>query len=270
MKPLVLCADDFAWNAAVSDGIAALAEHDRLSATSAMVLSPRWPHDVLRLRDLQGRLDVGLHLDWTSPFAVSAGHGHSLAGTMARAVLGRLGLTPAREVIERQLDAFESHWKAPPDHVDGHQHVQQFAGIRDALVEVLARRYPRHAPWVRVSQPAAGRQDVKSRVISAMGAGDLRQLADRAAIPSSPALAGIYDFQGGPKAYGRRMDRWLATSPPGTVVMCHPAAVVDACDGIGLARAGEFAYLRGEAFEIALHSAGVKLLRGTALYTARQ
>lgn len=88
MKPLVMCADDFACNAAASDGIAALAEHGRLTATSAMVLSPRWPEDVPRLRDVRHRIDVGLHLDWTSPFAVAAGHGCGLAVAMARSVLG--------------------------------------------------------------------------------------------------------------------------------------------------------------------------------------
>ncbi len=178
--------------------------------------------------------------------------------------------TVAREVIERQLDAFEAHWKAPPDHVDGHQHVQQFAGIRDALVDVLARRYPRHAPWVRVSRVSSGPQHIKCRLISALGAGDFQRLAHRTGIPASPALAGIYDFQGGQLAYGRRMDHWLATSVPGTVLMCHPAAVVDPSDGIGLARAWEFGFLRSDAFEIALHSANVKLLRGTALYTPGQ
>jgi predicted glycoside hydrolase/deacetylase ChbG (UPF0249 family) len=41
-------------------------------------------------------------------------------------------VTTARVVIERQLDAFEAHWKAPPDYVDGHQHVQQIDGWLNA------------------------------------------------------------------------------------------------------------------------------------------
>lgn len=119
-RPLVLCADDFALNAPVSQGIAALAARGRLSATSAMVLSPRWPHDVALLQPLRGQLDVGLHLDWTSAFAMASGHGMPLGTLMARAALGLLDRTAVRYVIERQLDAFESHWKAPPDHIVGH------------------------------------------------------------------------------------------------------------------------------------------------------
>lgn len=78
MKRLILCADDFAVNEAASLGIAALAHAGRISATSAMVLSPRWAKDAALLQDVRGRIDVGLHLDWTSAFACAAGHGVSL------------------------------------------------------------------------------------------------------------------------------------------------------------------------------------------------
>ena len=83
MKRLVLCADDFALHAPASEGIAELAGAGHLSATSVMTLSPRWPRDVRWLEPLRGQLDVGLHLDWTSEFAEQAGHGMSLARTMA-------------------------------------------------------------------------------------------------------------------------------------------------------------------------------------------
>ena len=72
---MIVCADDFAINTSASLGIAKLAQMGRLSATSAMVLSPRWAMDAPRLQDLRGQFDVGLHLDWTSDFALAAGHG---------------------------------------------------------------------------------------------------------------------------------------------------------------------------------------------------
>lgn len=75
IKEVVLCADDYAFNAPVSQGIVALAVLGRLSATSVMSLSPRWAEDVVALRDVRERLDVGVHLDWTSSFAFEAGHG---------------------------------------------------------------------------------------------------------------------------------------------------------------------------------------------------
>jgi len=166
LKPLVLCADDYAQEAGVSHAIVQLARQGRLSATSAMVLSPRWRQDAAPLAELRERLDVGLHLDWTSPYAQAAGHGLTLARAMRRALMGGFEQSGARTVIERQLDLFEAHWQAAPDHVDGHQHVQQFAGIREPLVELLARRYGMKKPWLRLSRAPLGQRDLKSRVIA--------------------------------------------------------------------------------------------------------
>lgn len=267
-KPLVLCADDYALHGAASRGIVALATRGRLSATSAMTLSPRWADDAAALRELRGRLDVGLHLDWTSDFARIAGHGLSLGAAMARALAGGFAPAAACAVIERQLDAFEAHWQAPPDHVDGHQHVQQFRGIREALVETLARRYPRQRPWLRVSRAPAGQRDAKSRVIAALGAGALERQARDAGFRTAPALSGIYDFQGDGAGYARRMQHWLQACPGGTVLMCHPAEGAEPDDAIGAARAREFAHLASDAFAQDLSSAQVHLVRGSALYTA--
>lgn len=268
LKGVILCADDFAVHESASRGIAQLAAMGRISATSAMVLSPRWPQDVALLQDVRGRLDVGLHLDWTSEFAVAAGHGLSLGGAMLKAGLGRFNRLAAREVIERQLDAFEAHWQAPPDYVDGHQHVQQFAGIREALVQALVSRYGGlgatggRLPYVRISRAPAGAADLKSRIISVMGADALELIANYSGITAATALLGIYDFSGTQQDYARNMAQWLSAAPTGSIIMCHPAQVAVVDDAIGAARAREFAYLSGDDFASALAVAGVQLVRG--------
>lgn len=270
MKPLVLCADDFALHAGASQGIAQLARQGRLSATSAMVLSPRWPRDVALLRELRGRIDVGLHLDWTSEFAVQAGHGLPLGAAMRRALLCGFDPVGARAVIERQLDLFEAEWGAPPDHVDGHQHVQQFAGIREPLVAALVRRYPGRLPYLRVSRVRAGageRLGVKSRVISLLGASAMKHIADKQHLPRAEALLGVYDFGGDTARYAALMDGWLAGAPAGGLLMCHPADAAAPGDAIGAARLREHAYLGGTDFAAALARAGVTLVRGRAPYT---
>ena len=259
-KRVILCADDFALIAPVSEGIAALARAGRLSATSAMVLSPRWAADAALLRELRGHIDVGLHLDWTSGFARAAGHGLSLSSAMRKAVLGGFDQAAARTVIARQLDAFESIWQAPPDHIDGHQHVQQFAGIRQALVAAVQSRYaPGHKPYFRLSTGAAADKGLKTRIISAMGARALARLAGAAGIACAPALSGIYDFSGGAQRYARLMEQWLRDAPEGGIIMCHPAARAEAGDEIGAARAWEHDFLAGDAFAQALARAGVSL-----------
>ena len=87
-KSLVLCADDYAQHAGVTQAVLALATQGRLGATSAMVLSPRWREDAAPLRELRDRIDVGLHLDFTSDFAIDAGHGLPLGAAMRRALWG--------------------------------------------------------------------------------------------------------------------------------------------------------------------------------------
>ena len=267
MKRVIVCADDFAVHESASRGIAQLATLGRISATSAMVLSPRWAQDVALLQDLRGRIDVGLHLDWTSDFAIAAGHGLSLNAAMLKALLGGFDVASARAVIERQLDAFEAHWQAPPDYVDGHQHVQQFAGIREALVAALASRYGGQScrPYLRISRAPTGHADLKSRVIAAMGAGAIEKIATHTGITGARALSGIYNFTGDASSYARLMDGWLETTPAGSIIMCHPALSTEPGDVIGPARAQEFAYLSGDDFLAALARAGVELVRGAAV-----
>ncbi|MEO7161089.1 MAG: ChbG/HpnK family deacetylase [Polaromonas sp.] len=267
MKRLILCADDFAVNESASLGIAALARAGRISATSAMALSPRWAGDAALLQDMRGHIDVGLHLDWTSAFACASGHGLSLAGAMLRAVLGGFDQTAARAVIERQLDAFETVWKNPPDHIDGHQHVQQFAGIREALVAAVQQRYgPEQRLYFRLSRGAAAGPPLKARIVAAMGASSLAGLASRAGIACAPALSGIYDFRGGAQRYAQLMAHWLHDAPAGGILMCHPAKRAEPGDEIGAARAWEQVYLASGAFPQALTRANVTLSRGVQIH----
>jgi len=260
-RALVLCADDYAVHEEASRGIAELAQAGRLSATSVMVLSPRWATDAALLQPLRGRIDVGLHLDWTSEFALAAGHGLSLRAAMWRSVTGGFDHARARQVIADQLNAFETVWHAPPDHIDGHQHVQQFAGIREALVELVqeavAQRWQGAKPYLRLSSAPRGQRDVKGRIIAALGAPQLEGLARRAALPMAGALSGIYDFAGDITRYDGLMRHWLQTTPGHGIIMCHPARSQVAGDPIGAARAREYRYLASPDFARALDEAGV-------------
>ena len=275
IKSVVLCADDYALNAPVSQGIVTLARLGRLTATSVMVHSPTWAHDAAALREVRDRLDVGLHLDWTSHFAQHAGFGAGLGRIMWRACMSGLGwggfdAQAVRDEIERQLDAFETHWQAPPDHVDGHQHIQQFAGLREPLVEVLTRRYGARAqrPWLRVSQVA--QPGIKGQIISRMGAHSLQHWAQQNAWPTVAPLLGVYGFDGSLADYAQHMTGWLRDAPPAespSLIMCHPALSAQADDEIGAARAREFSYLASDEFVQHVREAGVRLVRASETFT---
>ena len=245
-RSTLLCADDFAYNAACSDAIECLATARKIDATSAMVLSPRWAHDAPKLQAVRGHLSVGLHLDWTSKYAVQAGHGMGLAVAMVRAGLGGFGVDQARKVIAKQMDLFEAQWGGAPDHIDGHQHVQQFAGIREALVQEIAQRYQATKPWLRIANPVSESINAKAAVVKAMGALRLETLARQAGIPCRQYLSGIYNFKGGAKQYAKLLADWQRSAPAGSVIMCHPGLAAEADDSIGPSRVWEYQVLSAQ------------------------
>jgi predicted glycoside hydrolase/deacetylase ChbG (UPF0249 family) len=267
LKNIILNADDFAMNAAVSRGIINLARLGRLTATSAMTLSPRWQQDAMALRESNAQIDVGLHLDWTSPFAVAKGHGLSLKRGVLIAALGGYNKSAARAVIEEQLDVFEQVWQAVPSHIDGHQHVHQFRGIRDALVEVINKRYgnlPRlQRPYLRVSDDPSDQFNFKSKFIASLNASAIKKIAIKADITPTRGLFGVYNFTGGELAYAHRMAQWLKEIPAGGIIMCHPAQGSldngDVDDGILKARHWEYSHLASDAFAQSIKDSKITL-----------
>lgn len=265
IKDVVLCADDYALNAPVSQGIVALAVLGRLSATSVMSLSPRWAEDAVALRDVRERLDVGVHLDWTSGFAAQAGYGRSLTEVVARAALRLCRQQTIEGQIDHQLDAFEAQWQAPPDHIDSHQHVHQLPVYRQALVAVLMRRYgtSAHLPWVRVSRIA--QPGFQNQLVTAMGAAALEKITHSNDWPIVSPVLGAYGFNASMDDYGRHMQTWLASlavDKP-ALIMCNPAVSAQTDDVLGNTRKREFAYLAGHDFVQHLVDASVRVVRGS-------
>ena len=170
-------------------------------------------------------------------------------------------------MIERQLDAFERVWQAPPSHIDGHQHVHQFKGIRDALVDIMAKRYngvpSDQKPYLRISKGAFSWLNVKANVIAALNSNAIKNIAIQADITPARGLFGIYNFEGSESDFGKLMAQWLIEAPDHTIIMCHPAQggldALDEDDGIAQARQREFNYLASDAFAHALVHASVDL-----------
>lgn len=268
---IALCADDFALHPAVDDAVLRLAHRGRLGATSCMTTSPRWPESARRLRaEAPPTLSTGLH------FNLTEGHGDAAPGlgaTLRDAYARRLAPTAMRLRIVRQLDAFEQAMGRAPDFIDGHQHVHQLPGVRDALLDVLAERYgtgkdpatPSRAPMpaVRATVPADRRWSAgKAGVLALLGGWWFRRRLARLGIPHNTGFAGVYGFDAPTAAdYGRHMDRWLAGSPDGTLMMCHPATALVPGDAIAAQRVVEFDYLSSEAFGDILRRHGVELGR---------
>ncbi|WP_137718551.1 ChbG/HpnK family deacetylase [Methylobacillus flagellatus] len=269
-KALVISADDYAQNAAIDAGILHLIALGKLSATSCLTLSPRWPQAAQQLAQYRSLADVGLHLDFTQyaqPLHMP------LAQLIGNSLLRRLPASAVRNSILHQLQRFEDATGHAPDYIDGHQHVHQLPQIRTALVDILQQRYPQeHLPWLRLARPD-WKDGVKAGVIRLLGAAALEQAAQQAGIACSQRLLGVYGF-GQAGSYLPRLQRALdqASDQKETkglvVLMCHPATSEqdDRNDSIQADRRQEYNDLLHYDLEAALASRQLRLLRGTRYF----
>jgi predicted glycoside hydrolase/deacetylase ChbG (UPF0249 family) len=266
MRNLIVAADDFGQNEAVDEGILRLIADGRITAASCLAASPRWPQAARGLeRTIRAKADIGLHLDLTEFVRPAGGH----PGLVLACYAGTLDRERLRALIDRQLHRFEDELAAVPDYVDGHRHVHQLPRVRDVLLGALIERYGARLPWVRVSRAAGRGAGVKAHLVSALGGRDMAARCRAFGVACSERLLGFYDFS--PHDDHRvRLQAWLAQARAGDVLMCHPAARVEAGDPIGPARAMEFAAFASDWWPHALADAGILAVRGRGEAEAKQ
>lgn len=250
MRRLILNADDYAMDEGGDRAILSLIARNVVTATSAMVLSPRWTVAAGEIRQMDA--DCGLHLDLTSEFAATKGTNRSLSGLIARSYAGGLEAGAIRGAIEAQLDLFESALGRPPDFVDGHQHVHQLPAVRSELMAALQRRYGADATRIGIRICLARRwRGTKARVIGALGAAATANLARRFGHPTNSDFLGVYGFS--PEADLPLLWRqWLAGMQGDMpLAMCHVSTAVSGsaiADPIRPARVKELVWLASDAF----------------------
>ena len=230
---IILCADDYALSEGISRAIGELAAAQRLSATSVLVTSARWPAGAPRLSAHRGHLSVGLHLNLTvgaplgpMPRLAPDGAFPGLQGLLARALLGLLDRAEIEAEIVRQLDRFEQGMRAPPDHIDGHQHVHVVSGVRTVLLETVRRRYPSRPPLIRDPSDrlgiikARGMAVPKALLVAAFAVGFARS-ARRLGLPLNDSFAGFSNFD--PQVpFAEELEKALLQPGRRHIVMCHP------------------------------------------------
>lgn len=250
MRSIILIADDFGLSPAVDEGIIELAECGRLSGFGCLTQLPRWFDAAKALNPARmeaGGVQVGLHLNLSQGFG-GAWH-RSLPVLMSGAYAGLLPRDRIRESLRAQWDRFTQALGRVPDYVDGHQHVHQLPMVRDCLLELLANQAA--TPWLRITSPIiAPKPAIKGWMIAHLGAGTLRQQAQRQGLKTNPAFAGVYGFDRSQDGYARLMRQWLSKAPENTVIMCHPGhfAPADSNDPIAAARPEELKFLGSTTF----------------------
>jgi predicted glycoside hydrolase/deacetylase ChbG (UPF0249 family) len=258
-----LCADDYGLSPGVNRAIRDLIEHGRLNATSVMVVGPSIGRDeVSALRAVvtnNPRCGIGLHVTLTAPFRPLTMHFQPLDGGMFLAFpkLLRAGLLRRLdpEIIHAELmvqfAAFSELFGRAPDFVDGHQHVQLFPQVRDALLTAAKEAAPN--AWVRQggrNLPLGRRLGAPKALFLDILSAQFRTRASRANIAFNPGFAGAYDFTR-QADFGALMGQFLDGLPEAGVIMCHPGFVDETLanlDPLTVQREHEYAFLRGEQF----------------------
>jgi predicted glycoside hydrolase/deacetylase ChbG (UPF0249 family) len=237
-RSFVLCADDFAMTEGVSRSILELLAAGKLSATGAMTNRPHWPRLAGELAAFSGQADLGLHLNLTCAAPLAAMPTVAPSGVLPK--LGELAPLALRSgaarseiaaEIARQLEAFEQHLGRAPDFVDGHQHVHVLPGIRRAVLDALAARYPEGSVYLRdpsdsiAAIRARGVAVGKALTVAGLATG-LRQAAARRGIPTNRGFSGFSPFDS-KRDFADDLNAFLLQLGPAHLVMCHPGYVDD-------------------------------------------
>lgn len=275
MRPLILCADDYALSPAVSRGILKALAAGRLSGTGVMTNRPFWREGAAELAPFWDRAEIGLHLNLTlgAPLAAMPrfapeGRLPALGPLLRSALLRRLPEAELRAEIDRQIDAFVEGAGRPPAYVDGHQHVHVLPGVRYWLLDALARRGWAGRVWLRdcADSPAAVLRR-RSEIPKAAFVGGLARgfaAASRArGFATNEGFAGFSSFDPA-RDYGADFRVYLIAPGPRHLVMCHPGhadAELAAVDPHTTSRENELAFLLSADFPVALQAAGMGLAR---------
>ena len=274
MTRIWLCADDYGISPSVNAAIRDLVVRGRINAASVMVVAPSShrseAHALNVLNAGSRRVAIGLHLTLTAPYRpLSKGFAPlrdgafvSLETLLVRAILRGLNKDALAAEITCQIRAFVEHFGRAPDFIDGHQHVQLFPQVRDAVLKVAKRDAP--DAWVRQCgrATAAARNfgDRKGLLIDLLSR-RFRRRAVALGIRTNPAFAGTYAFHD-QADFAATFPRFLERLPDGSVVMCHPGFVdaeLQRLDPLTTLREQEYAFFIGDSFPSLLARHGIAL-----------
>jgi|SRR3989339_1554496 len=255
MKSFILCADDFAYNQAISASILELIKQQRISATSCMANMPNWPAAAKQLKEFDGQIDIGLHFNVTEGPALTTIAFKPLKKLLIHSFFRTLNQKCIYNELCAQIDEFVKHFGRLPDYIDGHQHVHQFPIIRSALIQAYQCYFPEKKAYIRVSSNGFS-WSLKSLIINLSGALSLKRQLTQLDIPHNQSFAGIYNLDP-QQNYANLFSSFIKEISDHGLIMCHPAN--RSSDEIAAARQQEFDFFSGEEFAAVLEK--VKLRR---------
>lgn len=251
LKKIVLCADDFGLNPAVSQGILKLVRQNRLSAVSCMTNMPDFNHQAKDLATLTNEVQIGLHFNLTEGYLLSEPETQcfSLKELLIKTHLHLIKPAFIAKEFNAQLDHFIQMMGRLPDFIDGHQHVHQFPDIRMVLLTVYEHRLRTYGTWIRSTYPAITltQYRLKGNILAFTGGKRLKADLKKAAIPHHGSFSGVYDFAQ-ETDYRLLFQQWLDLAPSDTLIMCHPGEESTHIDAIAHTRSVELNYFLSDEF----------------------
>lgn len=255
-KKIVLCADDYGLNESVSSAIVSLAQQQRISATSCMTNSTDWPKWGQQLLPFCDKIDVGLHVNFTTGQALipsmsflQAGRFPRLKTVLVKSICRQLNPEDIKKEVHAQLDRFIDVLGRMPDYLDGEQHVHHFPIIQDVILEVIKARLPQ-TTYVRsvVNITGTANDHFKAWVIKHTGAMSLQRKLRQAGLEYNRSFSGLYAFSKA-EHFPRYFSGFLRAIGHKGLIYCHPGlASVAPNDPLCASRPQEYAYLQGDAF----------------------
>jgi len=276
-KHIILCADDYAQNPAISQGIINLIAQKRLTAVSCLTTSRYWPEHAAWLKPYNEQIDIGLHFNLTMgspsgdmPQLTSHEHFPAISKIIVKAYSGKLAEQEIYAELNRQLDQFEQALGKLPNFIDGHQHVHALPVIRNALLRCYQERFKAKNVWIRNICPAATQQllkkpaAIKKGILYLLGGKALKQLLVKSHTPHNSSFAGIYNFNTSTR-YSEFFPLFLQALTNNGMIMCHPAlASNDSADPIAASRLNEYNYFKSDIFLEACQHQQINLSRFNA------
>ncbi len=205
---MIVCADDYGLSADINHAILKLCAARKLSAVSCMTALERCDPAALRELGVQAdTVDVGLHLvltdehlPWSRGLTRADFRLVSFGDLLRRCLLRRVCPEHVLPWITLQYEFFIEKLQRAPDFIDGHLHVHQFPGIREALTQFVLSLPAGSRPYVRNTRMNVrelrghGLPWLKAALIGRFGA-KMASLLCSAGVETNNGFAGIYDFR---------------------------------------------------------------------------
>lgn len=269
MKNILVCADDFGQNEAISAGILQLANNNRINAISCLVNMLGWQEKSTELHRLAKPIYLGLHFNLTDGQALSQQWRTNYSSSFQRlshVIKQSYGRALHKHIImaelQAQFDAFTEKMGFYPDFIDGHQHIHQLPMIREVVVDFYQQK-----KLIAFCRSTLSKQKFlslssfpKRQLISLLGGIVFKKLLREHTIPTNSSFAGIYNFH---KAHNYQyyFKQFLKISDHRGLIMCHPGhQSADFNDPLYQYRHHEFNYLMSNDFLIDLKNEQCQLM----------